>query len=94
MKCVNDISNSFMESFNYCIGLRITSCNWYPFEAIAVLPHLGKFSHKFGTTNKHILLWKWVTSKPRLPVNFCDLCRLFIGYLCHLETACGRINHF
>ena len=48
VKCADDISNSFMDSFNDYIGLRIPSCNWFPFEAIVVLTHLGKFSHKMA----------------------------------------------
>ena len=57
------------------------------------MTHIDKFSHKFGTTIKHTFLWKWVRSKPSFLGNICKLCILYIGYLCHLEPAFGRINH-
>ena len=57
------------------------------------MTHLGKFRHKFGTSIKQNSLWKWVMSKPSFLVNICNFCSRFIEYLCHLEPACGRIDH-
>ena len=51
-----------MDAFDDCIGLRVPSCYRFPFKAIVIMTHLGKFSHKFGTAIKHNSLWKWVTS--------------------------------
>ena len=82
-----------MDSFDDCIGLRVTSQYRFPFQAIVIFTHLGKFSHKFGTAIKHNSLWKWVTSEPSFLGDICDFCSFFIGYLCHLEPSCGRIDH-
>ena len=57
------------------------------------MTHLGKFSHEFSTAIKHNSLWKWVTSEPSFLSNICNLCSRFIGYLCHLKPACGRMDH-
>ena len=31
IKCVDDISNSLMDSFDDCIGLRVPICDRFPF---------------------------------------------------------------
>ena len=82
-----------MDSFDDCIRMRIPSCNWFPFEVIVVLTHLGKFRQKFGTTIKHNSLWKWVTSKPIFLGNICNFCSRFIWHLCHIELVYGRIDN-
>ena len=54
-----------MNAFDDCIGLRAPSRYRFPFFlAIVIVTHLGKSSHKFGTTIKHNSLWKFVTSEP------------------------------
>ena len=65
-----------MDLFDDFIGLSIPSCNRFPFEAILVLTHIGKFSHKFGTTIKHSLLWKLVKKKPSFLSNI-GILRIF-----------------
>ena len=57
------------------------------------MTHLGKFSHKFGTAIKNNSLWKWVTSTQSFLGDICNFCIRFIRCLCHLEPACGRIDH-
>ena len=68
-----------MDSFGDCIGLRSPSYNFFTFEYIVVLTHLGKFDHKFGTTVKHNLLWKWVTSKPSLSTTSAISAAVLLG---------------
>ena len=69
-----------MDLFDDTIGMRITSCNWFPFEAIVFLIHIGKFSHEFGTTIKQNWLWEWVLSKPSFLGNICNFWSCVIGY--------------
>ena len=93
IKCADDVSDSLMDSFDDCIGLRVPNRFRFLIKDIVVLTHFGKFSHKFGTAIKHNSLWKWVTSEPIFLGDICNFCSRLIRYLCHLEPACGRINH-
>ena len=74
----------------------ITEKTWfacYPLPQRIVFDRGTEFSHKFGTAIKHNSVWKWLTSEPSFLGYICNFCSRFIGYLCHLEPACGRIDH-